>query len=116
MRLAVSTVGAGLFWLAVSGVVTPIQASAASGQEIFQKYCQACHGQDGKGNAALAKALQTEIPDLTTLAVAGKPETALLSTIADGKGKMPPFGKTLSQEEQRTVVDFLLKRLATGAR
>ncbi len=104
---------AALLWTAASGLLAPSQATAASGQEIYQKRCQACHGPDGKGNAKMAETLKTEIQDLTAPAVSSKPEPELFKVIADGKGKMPPFGKVLSEQDQRALVGFI-KQLATG--
>ena len=47
----------------------PIQrTSAASGEEMFDAYCAACHGKDGKGNGPAAAELKMPPPDLTTLA------------------------------------------------
>ena len=40
---------------------------AASGREIFVKYCASCHGTDGAGNGPAAVAMKTPPPDLTTL-------------------------------------------------
>jgi mono/diheme cytochrome c family protein len=40
---------------------------AATGQEIFVKYCASCHGTDGAGNGPAAMAMKTPPPDLTTL-------------------------------------------------
>jgi mono/diheme cytochrome c family protein len=48
---------------------TPIKrTSAASGEEMFDSYCAACHGKDGKGNGPAAVELKVPPPDLTTLA------------------------------------------------
>src|SRR5512135_193662 len=37
------------------------------GASIFQTYCAACHGLDGRGNGPVSKALKGEVPDLTRL-------------------------------------------------
>jgi mono/diheme cytochrome c family protein len=37
------------------------------GASIFQNYCAACHGLDGRGNGPASKALKREVPDLTRL-------------------------------------------------
>lgn len=47
---------------------TPIPStSAASGQEMFNAYCAACHGKDAKGDGPAVPALKAPPPDLTTL-------------------------------------------------
>jgi len=35
---------------------------------MYKQYCAACHGADGKGGGPAAPALNTRVPDLTTLA------------------------------------------------
>jgi mono/diheme cytochrome c family protein len=85
------------------------------GKEIYQKHCQSCHGPDGKGNAKVAQALKTPIEPITTPAILGKPEAEPLKAIADGKGKMPPFGKVISEQDQRAVLSYI-KQLAKEAR
>ena len=42
--------------------------SPASGQEMFQSYCAACHGKEGRGNGPAASQLKQPPADLTTLA------------------------------------------------
>ena len=47
----------------------PIQmTSAASGVEMFNSYCAACHGKDAKGDGPAASALKVPPADLTQLA------------------------------------------------
>jgi len=115
MRLSVFATVVVLFCMVGSDLSAPGRAGADSGQEIYQKRCQACHGPDGKGNPKMAETLKTQMQDLTDPAVLGKPEEELLKAVADGKGKMPPFQKVLSVQDQRAVLGFL-KQLATGAR
>jgi mono/diheme cytochrome c family protein len=39
------------------------------GASIFQNYCAACHGLEGRGNGPVAKVLKREVPDLTRLSL-----------------------------------------------
>ena len=59
--------------------------------------------------------LKTEIESITTPAILSKPEAELLKAIAEGKGKMPPFGKVMSEQDQRAVLSYI-KHLAEEAR
>jgi mono/diheme cytochrome c family protein len=43
------------------------QASVASGQETFLRFCASCHGKTAKGDGPAAFVLRTPPPDLTTL-------------------------------------------------
>ena len=42
--------------------------SASSGKQMFEAYCAACHGKDGKGGGPVAPALKIRPADLTLLA------------------------------------------------
>jgi mono/diheme cytochrome c family protein len=45
------------------------ESEVTSGKQMFQDYCAACHGMDGKGNGPAASALACKpLPDLTTIA------------------------------------------------
>ncbi len=62
---------AGLLCAAQQTVIKKVpitNVSAASGEKMYQTYCAACHGTDGKGAGPAAPALKTPPPDLTTLA------------------------------------------------
>ena len=42
--------------------------SAISGKQMFEAYCAACHGKEGKGDGPVAAALKSPPADLTVLA------------------------------------------------
>ena len=42
--------------------------SPSSGRQMFEAYCAACHGKDGRGDGPVAPALKTRPTDLTILA------------------------------------------------
>ena len=45
------------------------ESQPGSGKQMYQDYCAACHGMDGKGNGPAASALACKtLPDLTTIA------------------------------------------------
>ena len=79
--------------------------SAGSGKEMFNSYCAACHGLDGKGNGPAASALKQQPTDLTLLAQknGGKFPTADVMNSIDnvtenvhGAKDMPIWGPLLS--------------------
>jgi mono/diheme cytochrome c family protein len=47
--------------------VPPSATSPASGKQMFESYCAACHGKDGKGGGPAVAALKVPPPDLTTM-------------------------------------------------
>jgi len=78
--------------------------SAASGKEMFDAYCAACHGADGKGNGPAASALKKLPPDLSLLAQKNGgtfPTMRVMSSIRDvtqnvhGSKDMPVWGPVL---------------------
>ncbi len=91
--------------------VAPSQTSPASGQQMFETHCAACHGRDGKGTGPAAKALKKPPADLTILAQrnGGKfPELRVFQAIhgeldvsAHGSKEMPVWGdvfKSMSKD------------------
>jgi mono/diheme cytochrome c family protein len=85
-----------------------------SGEEIFMKYCAACHGESGRGDGPVAPGLATAVPDLTAISrhYGGFPTTLVRDTI-DGRGAridahgtrtMPVWGYEFWMEEGGDVV------------
>jgi mono/diheme cytochrome c family protein len=86
---------------------TTLLADAGAGETVFRKkaMCVACHATDGSGNTPAGKSLKAK--DLRTGEVQKRSDTELATIISDGKGKMPSFGKALSQDDIRSVVLYL---------
>lgn len=80
--------------------------AAEVGKDLYASRCQGCHGPDGKGNQTMAKALQANIPDLTSKDFAKKPEKEISEVLSKGKGKMPP-ATGLSQKELKELVGYV---------
>jgi mono/diheme cytochrome c family protein len=57
-------------------------ADAAAGKAIFDAKCKTCHGADGQGNPAIAKALKAEIKPL------GESTADIKKVVTEGQGKM----------------------------
>jgi len=81
-------------------------ADASAGKDVFAKHCAGCHGADGKGNDAIAKAMKVTIPPLASKEVQALSDADLSKVITDGKGKMPAM-KTLSSADVANVVAFI---------
>jgi mono/diheme cytochrome c family protein len=80
-------------------------ASTEDGAGLFKAKCVACHGADASGNTPMGKNLK--IRDLRSAEVQGQSDAQLVKTITDGKGKMPAYGKSLSQEQIHQLVAFI---------
>ncbi len=80
--------------------------NAQAGQAVFNKTCKVCHGPQGQGNPAVAKALKVEMPDLGSKAVQAKSDAELAKGVSEGKGKMKPV-KTISGTDVQDAIAFL---------
>jgi mono/diheme cytochrome c family protein len=92
----------------------PAAAQPADGKAVYEKNCASCHGADGKGNAQKEKVLKLE-PGSTNLgrdAVAGQSKDEKKTITTDGKGKMPAYGKKLSQPEIDAVSEYTMQLIA----
>ena len=79
--------------------------SAASGKEMFENYCAACHGINGTGNGPASPALKTPPANLTQLAAKGGGKfpdervfgilSGTVEVTAHGSSDMPMWGNLL---------------------
>ena len=89
-------------------VVSIVQAnpgpdSAASGAT-FRTKCAMCHGPDG-GGSEVGKSMN--VPDLRSPAVQKLPDAELAQVISDGKGGMPSFKNSLSEDQIHSMVSYV---------
>jgi cytochrome c6 len=97
--LLVIFVGLTLF---VSSIARANPGPDSSGSSAtFQTKCAACHGQDGSGSAA-GKSMNA--PDLRSPAVQKVADAELAQIISNGKGGMPAFKDSLSEEQIHGLV------------
>jgi mono/diheme cytochrome c family protein len=99
--------------------------SAASGQEMYQSYCAACHGKEGKGDGPAASALKPPPSDLSALAKGNNGKfpadhvTAVLrfgpSIPTHGSSDMPTWGHVLAtssvQRNDAMMVELRIQNL-----
>ena len=73
------------------------------GKAIYEQYCVACHGVDGKGNHGLGGDYRKVLKD--------RDDAELIASIKHGKrgevGAMPPWGAILSDEAIREVLTYI---------
>jgi cytochrome c6 len=89
----------GLF-SASSAQARSAQGSAAA-KATFQSKCAMCHGPDGAGSE-VGKSMN--VPDLRAPAVQKLPDAQLAQVISDGKGGMPAFKSSLSEDQIHALV------------
>jgi mono/diheme cytochrome c family protein len=106
--------------------------AAHSGAELFQQFCAACHGTDGRGGGPVAGSLATLVPDLTRLSERhdGRFPAAEVREIIDGRAVviahgtrfMPVWGyefwieegaDVVAEEEARIIIDRLVDYLGS---
>jgi cytochrome c6 len=73
----------------------------AAAKATFQAKCAMCHGQNGAGSS-VGKSMN--VPDLRAPIVQNLPDAELARVISDGKGGMPSFKGSLSEEQIHSVV------------
>lgn len=66
----------------------------SSGAENFERYCAACHGENGKGDGPVASAIAKPIPDLTRIAARnnGKFPRQIIKNAIDGRWQIDAHG------------------------
>lgn len=82
-------------WIAVAAVMlalvlvpTLVMGDAKAGKTVYDKKCASCHGPNGEGKPALAKALKVEMRDLGSKEVQAKTDAQLKKDTVEGVGKM----------------------------
>jgi mono/diheme cytochrome c family protein len=88
------------FFVASIVRANPGPDSAAS-SATFRTKCAMCHGQDGSGSE-VGKSMN--VPDLRSPAVQKLPDAQLAQIISDGRGGMPSFKNSLSEDQVHSLV------------
>ena len=83
---------------------TASNGAAANGAAIFSQQCARCHGDKGQGGIGPKLAGGAVTRDFPTT-------DAELVIVKGGEGVMPAFGKQLSRDELKAVVDFTRTQL-----
>jgi len=85
------------------GVMTT--AAFADGAATYKAKCALCHGANGGGDTPSGKAMK--VKDLRSDAVQKQTDIELTKTISGGKGKMPAYGKQLTEPDIAAVIAFI---------
>jgi mono/diheme cytochrome c family protein len=72
-------------------------ADAAAGKTVFATKCKSCHGADGEGNPAIAKAMKVELKPLSATAADVK------DVVTKGQGKMKPISSVTGSDLDNVV-------------
>lgn len=80
-------------------------AQSPDAKQQFQQKCSLCHGADGRSQTTMGKNLGS--PDLTSDVVKKAPDAQIKTTIENGKGKMPAYGKVLGQQGVTEMIKYV---------
>jgi mono/diheme cytochrome c family protein len=80
-------------------------AFAADGAAIYKAKCALCHGANGSGDTPSGKSMK--VKDLRSDSVQKQTDLELTKVISGGKGKMPPYGKQLSNDDIKALIGFI---------
>jgi mono/diheme cytochrome c family protein len=80
--------------VAAAGLAQTFEPLDLSGEELFQRYCAACHGTDARGTGPVARTMSKRVPDLTRLAEAagGRFPAAGVRDVIDGRSAVVAHG------------------------
>lgn len=95
----------------VTGALLVPALAHADGSDVFRKNCVSCHGKNGQGTPGLAPALKGDAFVTGDIA-------AVIATVTDGRAgankhfkdlpiDMPAWGKQLSADDIKAVVDYI---------
>ena len=89
-------------------ITNPLEYNLANinkGKELYILNCKSCHGDAGKNNAL---PLVPAPPDITSEKMQANTIGALYYKITTGKGGMPQFGNTLSEDDRWRLVNYIM--------
>ncbi len=108
--------GAVVHWMAPEKAArrpNPVAATESSiqrGAKLYSQYCVSCHGSKGRGDGPVGAALNPRPTDLVTMAPQHS-DGDLAWKIANGRGAMPSWKGSLSENQIWDVVNYLKKGL-----
>jgi cytochrome c551 len=71
----------------------------SSGAELYSQFCARCHAADLSGGIGNALGAGSELVE--------RPDSYIADVIANGRGSMPAFDRTLTDDEIQKLVDFI---------
>ena len=82
----------------------PVLAMADDAEALYKSKCQVCHGADGKGTAAGQK---LGAKDFHSPEVQKQTDAELIGVTKQGKGKMPPYDKKLTDDQIKQLIKYI---------
>ncbi|RDV13134.1 cytochrome c [Pontibacter diazotrophicus] len=83
-----------------------VEAHLAEGKVLYSRFCAPCHGEQGDGQG-LVGVKYKGVPAFQAGRVAELPEGHIYHVIAEGRGRMMPYGSQLNPMERWQVVMYV---------
>ncbi len=92
--------------------LTATDENIAAGRKLFTQNCASCHGEDGKSQTDIVKAMKVKPTDLTGKAMQGITDGEIYWVVTNGikSAKMPAF-KSKASDEERWQMTLYVKHL-----
>lgn len=92
-----------------AGASEVLQADLKRGRAIYEKYCQECHGESGRGDGPRAPLLAPRPGNLVSAATSTKSDAELLGIITNGAPRtaMRGWKDELTEEDRLNVLAFI---------
>jgi mono/diheme cytochrome c family protein len=94
-----------LAFLLLASISLWAQSNTNSAKALFKSRCALCHGEDGRGKTNLGQ--QMKAFDLNSAKVQRQKNSVLKQVIVNGKGNMPPFQATLSDDQINQLLKYV---------
>ena len=96
--------------LVVSPHVGSAAGDAARGKALYEKFCVACHGPQGKGDGPAGRMLKPPAADFTSAGSQKKSAATFTQVIENGKPgtAMGPWKGQLSQPELNDLLEYVM--------
>ena len=101
----VETVAVVTLILAIAPSFALATGNQDSGTNVYKAKCATCHGQDGSGNTPVGKSLQ--VADLRSAEIQKKSDAELAQSVSEGKGNMPAFKTSITDDEIHAVLGYV---------
>ena len=83
----------------------------ANAKDLFSKHCKSCHGNTGLGDGTKAASLDATCGDFSTAKFQAQTDGEIFYKISEGRGKMPSFKKTITDDNDRWMIIHYLRNL-----
>lgn len=79
----------------------------AKGEEVYNLYCFACHGEKGYGDGPVSGAMGVKPANFHDPKFSKQKDGTIFWKLTNGKGNMPPFKEILKEEQRWQIIAYL---------